>query len=188
MPSTTRTRVGSTLGKRTALVVRSPVSRRFVPWADVDELVLQPFIAYPEVRVKLRSGQLLRTGLVQGRRMYWSGGASADVLGELNRELELGRARKASTSPPLNQRAGRLDPRARTEHRRHTSLLHRRQLGRAPGRSASGSCRSGSRGQPACKVVVFVHPVVRAAPPSAGRAGPIREASSRASGRRMVRR
>ena len=84
------------------MVVRGPVSRRFVPWADVDELVLVPFIAYCEVRVKLRSGQLLRTGLVQGRRMYWSGGASADVLGELNRELELGRARKASTSPPLH--------------------------------------------------------------------------------------
>jgi hypothetical protein len=82
------------------MVVRGPASRRFVPWGDVDELVLVPFIAYSEVRVKLRSGQILRTGLVQGRRMYWAGGASADVLGELNRELEHGRAAEASTSPP----------------------------------------------------------------------------------------
>jgi hypothetical protein len=77
------------------MVVRGPVSRRFVPWRDIDGFVLVRFVAYSEVRVRLMSGQILRTGLVQSRRMYWAGGATADILGELRRELEIRRRQEA---------------------------------------------------------------------------------------------
>jgi hypothetical protein len=50
------------------------LGRRYVGWEQVDGFELVPFFAYFEVRVKLKSGDLVRTGLVHGRRTYWQGG------------------------------------------------------------------------------------------------------------------
>lgn len=88
--------LGSKMGVETrADGVRVSVGfrRRPAAWSEIKTFrVVNPTALSPSVRVELYSGQLLRTALVQGRKMRWKGGSSRDIAGVLNDELERTRA------------------------------------------------------------------------------------------------
>jgi hypothetical protein len=67
---------------------------------------------YPTVRVELTSGELIRTGLVQARKMVWEDVASEDVVQVLNRELDQARAAFSAggSRPRSNPLQGRPRP------------------------------------------------------------------------------
>ena len=67
--------------------------RRLIQWSDVKRFTSRRRRGiYPTVFVELVSGELVPTPLVQGRKMFWLGGASENIVGVLNGELD--RARK----------------------------------------------------------------------------------------------
>jgi hypothetical protein len=67
--------------------------RRFLPWSDVKRFTARrrPNGIYPTVVVELASGELVRTILVQGRKMFWNGGSSNDIVAVLNDQLDRAR-------------------------------------------------------------------------------------------------
>lgn len=68
--------------------------RHSVAWSEIKNFrVLNSGALSPSVRMELTSGQLLRTGLVQGRTMRRQGGATKDIVGVLNGEREHARSR-----------------------------------------------------------------------------------------------
>ncbi len=74
--------------------------RRFIPWTKVKRFKsVRRRWFYPAVYMELTSGELCSARLVQGRRMFWNGGSSKDIVGVLNVELALSRgARSAAAS------------------------------------------------------------------------------------------
>jgi hypothetical protein len=60
--------------------------RRSVPWSEIATFRAVPSIV-PVVCAQLRSGALIKTALVQGRRMRWQNGASRDIVGILSADL-----------------------------------------------------------------------------------------------------
>lgn len=62
--------------------------RRFIAWRDIKSFQVTKRPISPPVRVELTSGELVGTPLVQGRKMFWKGGASADIVSVLNKELD----------------------------------------------------------------------------------------------------
>jgi hypothetical protein len=60
---------------------------RHLAWSDIKAFrVAHPAIS-PPVCAELWSGELVKTALVQGRKMRWRGGASRDLVAVLNTEL-----------------------------------------------------------------------------------------------------
>jgi hypothetical protein len=74
--------------------------RRFIPWSKVKRFTAVHRAGfYPVVYMELTSGELCWARLVQGRKMFWNGGASKDIVGVLNVELALSHgARTAAAS------------------------------------------------------------------------------------------
>jgi hypothetical protein len=72
---------------RLGLDVRGTSARRTIPWTDVAAFRSRPWFRYAWVQVELRSGKLVRTPMIQGRKMVGNGGATRDILGVLNAHL-----------------------------------------------------------------------------------------------------
>jgi hypothetical protein len=67
---------------------RAQVQRRRVAWSEIESFCAIPKSPYPAVGAKLKTGEVIRTGLVQGRKMLSADDATKDILAALNRELE----------------------------------------------------------------------------------------------------
>ena len=72
---------------RLGLDVRGTSGQRTIPWADVAAFRSRPWGRYASVLVELRSGKLVRTPMMQGRKMVGNGRATHDILGVLNAHL-----------------------------------------------------------------------------------------------------
>jgi hypothetical protein len=84
-------RMGGKLGVQTTaegIDVRAGFGfrRRSVPWSEIRSFIARRSIT-PVVCADLRSGDLVKTPLVQRRRMRWHSGASRDIVSILNADL-----------------------------------------------------------------------------------------------------
>jgi hypothetical protein len=71
------------------------LTRRFVPLAEIRSFTSDQGVSVRRVRVELTTGQTLRTGLVQGRKMHWHHGASKNIVTVLNTTLDHARTSAA---------------------------------------------------------------------------------------------
>jgi hypothetical protein len=65
---------------------------QFVPWSEIATFRTRTAPISPTVCAVLRSGELVKTALAQGRTMRWRGGASRDIVSVLNSDLAFARA------------------------------------------------------------------------------------------------
>jgi hypothetical protein len=65
---------------------------QFVPWGEITAFQIRRAAISPTVCAELRSGELVKTALVQGRKMRWRGGSSRDIVSVLTRDLARARA------------------------------------------------------------------------------------------------
>jgi hypothetical protein len=66
------------------------LTRRFIPLSQI-RVFTATQETFPKVRAELTTGEVLRTGLTQGRKMYWREGASKDIVTVLNTALDTAR-------------------------------------------------------------------------------------------------
>ncbi|HEY7892559.1 MAG TPA: hypothetical protein VIC05_10160 [Solirubrobacteraceae bacterium] len=72
--------------------------RRTIPWTDVVAFRAQPWGPYASIQVELRSGKLIRTPMMQGRKMSWDGGHTRDILTLLDSHLVASRGQRLGQS------------------------------------------------------------------------------------------
>ncbi|MGH2843114.1 MAG: PH domain-containing protein [Solirubrobacteraceae bacterium] len=71
--------------------------RRFIAWAEIERFkAVRRSGIYPNVYLETTAGDLVSARMVQGRKMFWDGEASKDIVGVLNAELASSRANAIS--------------------------------------------------------------------------------------------
>jgi Bacterial PH domain len=77
------------------------IRHQSVPWSDIKTFRIRRAVISPPVCAELWSGELVKTALVQGRKMRWRGGASRDMVSVLTSDLAGARVQGGATGRTL---------------------------------------------------------------------------------------